>query len=51
MTEINKILNYIKEHNEEKYGKIQECCGFYKLYCRCGHESEVTKFLKLLKKH
>jgi hypothetical protein len=46
MTELDKVLNKIKEENEIKYGKIQDCCGFHKAYCRCGTESETSKFLK-----
>jgi len=50
MTEVEKVLKEIKESNENKYGKIQECCGFHKSFCRCGTESKTSKFLKSLVK-
>lgn len=49
MTEIDKILEKIRKENEIKYGKIQDCCGFHKNYCRCGTETETSKFLKAKK--
>ncbi len=44
--EIEKILQVIREKSEQKYGKIQKCCGFYQDYCRCNNKNKIVEDLK-----
>lgn len=47
---MNEIIERIVRENTIKYGEIQKCCGLHKHWCRCGVETEVTKYLKDIKK-
>ena len=44
--EIDKILQEIREKSEQKYGKIQKCCGFYQEFCRCNVKNKIVEELK-----
>lgn len=47
---MSEIVEKIVKENTIRYGEIQKCCGQHKHWCRCNVETNITKFLKEIKK-